>query len=578
MIGHRSWTELFRPAALLFFLGVALRVLRLDTLPPALFRDEAEKAYNAYSILLTGRDVNGQFLPLFINVFGVTTSAIYQYACVPFVALLGLNEWSARLPAATIGVITLIVTYALVMRERNRQAALWAVAFLALSPWHIVFSRWAQQGIFLPLLLATAMLGWRYSLDGRRYAIVLTGACLALAIYAYDPARLFVPLLMLWWAIVYAPVLVRQWRFTLLGLAAFLVVVAPTAVLVLTQTDMAQARFRAISIFEPGQGAVDTALHFARHYAEHFSLSFLVLQGDPELRHSAGVGVLTAIEFLALIFGVVAMLARRRREDLLWLGWLLLFPVSASLTKVGIPHALRTIVALPVIQVIAGVGMSEVLFHVRRSRQATFRHAAILMLLLSFLPFVYKYFVTYSSRSAINWQYGVKQALNQIAPVSSLTDSIAFYNIFGAEYLVPFYAQVPPQEVQTGGLTVVRKYRIVPYNYPLQRLYDETTGSAIFVMLPIYPPPLDATLVSVNVPGTEEPALHVAANSTFRQRLREDPEMLSALPTGLVFRPLLADPPSPIPRKETEPTSTSVAAVTTSATEAATTTGAAVAK
>ncbi len=96
---------------ILILIGAAvLRMVRLDTLPPALFRDEAEKAYNAYSLLTTMRDANGQFLPIFIKVFGVTTSAVYQYATIPFIAVCGLSEWGARLPAAAVGVITVLLT------------------------------------------------------------------------------------------------------------------------------------------------------------------------------------------------------------------------------------------------------------------------------------------------------------------------------------------------------------------------------------------------------------------------------------------------------------------------------------
>ena len=44
--------------------GVGLRVARLDKVPPALHQDEAYNGYDAYSILKTGRDHHGNFLPI----------------------------------------------------------------------------------------------------------------------------------------------------------------------------------------------------------------------------------------------------------------------------------------------------------------------------------------------------------------------------------------------------------------------------------------------------------------------------------------------------------------------------------
>ena len=49
--------------------GVGLRVVGLDRVPPGLYADEARNGYDAYSILLTGRDHHGNFLPLVFQGF-----------------------------------------------------------------------------------------------------------------------------------------------------------------------------------------------------------------------------------------------------------------------------------------------------------------------------------------------------------------------------------------------------------------------------------------------------------------------------------------------------------------------------
>lgn len=486
------------PAALVTA-GLFLRVFRLADIPPALFRDEAEKACNAFAILRTGHDVSGNFLPIFINVFGVTTSAIYQYVCVPFVALLGLNEWSARLPAVLVALATMLLTYPLIRRERGREAALWGLAFLAFSPWHITFSRWAQQGIFLPFLLAGGMYALRLFLDGKRWMLPVCAALLALAIYAYDPARLFVPLLGLFVLGIYWRELLASWKWAIVALLAFALFVSPVAYLLLTQTSAAQARFNAITILQPGESVAEVVRRFASNYALHFSPGFLVLHGDSELRHGPGVGVLGAFEFIALICGVIVLLRRHRKADFVWLTWILFFPVAASLTRIGIPHALRTIVAIPALQIVAGIGVAEIAANLRVSRIQPFRRAAALALLLSFLPFAYRYFGDYRVQSATNWQYGIKQAIDTLG---TSPPKVVFLNIFGGEYLAGFYGRLSPEEFRNG-ISGNGRFLFPPFGFPLERLQSQLPAGSAIVTVPLGPIPR-AKVLPIRVPGSDE--------------------------------------------------------------------------
>lgn len=485
----RWWARVGWKILVLVAVGAALRMARLGSLPPALFRDEAEKLMTAWSLLETGRDLSGNFLPLFINVFGVTTSAIYQYFAVPFVWLFGPNEWGARMPAATVGTITLAVNYLYMKRERGRDVAFWATAFLIMSPWHLAFSRWAQQGIFLPLLVAAAMLAWRLFLDGRRWALPLSAACFATAIYAYDVARVFVPLLMLALVAVYWREVLRRWRETLVAVVVFAATVAPVAHLMLSEPEAAQARFRAISIFQPGASGGQVLSAFLHNYFAHLMPPFLLVFGDAELRHGSGVGVVTATEMLAVCVWAFHALRNRRREDAVWLLWLLLFPVAASLTQVGVPHALRCIVALPLIQNMAGAGLSRFLERFRAGLFAdASRHTAMLFIIIGFIPFATSYFVFYSSKSALNWQYGVKQALEELEPVTDRVDQVAFYRIVGGEYLVSAYAKIPPSQIQRSGLGET-KFRMIPFDTDPAAVFARVPPATAVVSLPILQPP-----------------------------------------------------------------------------------------
>ena len=76
-----------------------LRLWRVGSNPPGLTPDEAALGYNAYSILKTGRDEFGTKLPIIFKSFGDYKPGLYVYLDTPFVAAMGLNEFSTRLPS-----------------------------------------------------------------------------------------------------------------------------------------------------------------------------------------------------------------------------------------------------------------------------------------------------------------------------------------------------------------------------------------------------------------------------------------------------------------------------------------------
>ena len=52
--------------------GILIRTISLDAAPPGLHHDEACNGYDAYSILHTGRDHHGNFMPIAIRPSAIT--------------------------------------------------------------------------------------------------------------------------------------------------------------------------------------------------------------------------------------------------------------------------------------------------------------------------------------------------------------------------------------------------------------------------------------------------------------------------------------------------------------------------
>src|SRR5258708_2559089 len=98
----------------IIILAFVLRFYKLNSYP-ALNADEASIGYDAYSLIQTGHDQHGNAWPIDFQSFNDYKPGLYVYIVLPFVKILGLNEWSVRIPNAAIGVLIVPVVYLLVL-------------------------------------------------------------------------------------------------------------------------------------------------------------------------------------------------------------------------------------------------------------------------------------------------------------------------------------------------------------------------------------------------------------------------------------------------------------------------------
>jgi len=83
--------------------------------PAGLYIDETSIGYNAYSIVETGRDEHGRFMPLFFEAFGEYKLPIYIYSVVLAQLILGPSDLSVRLPSVIFGVLTIPLLFFFVL-------------------------------------------------------------------------------------------------------------------------------------------------------------------------------------------------------------------------------------------------------------------------------------------------------------------------------------------------------------------------------------------------------------------------------------------------------------------------------
>ena len=184
----------------IIILAFILRFCRLNSYP-ALNADEASIGYDAYSLIQTGHDQHGNSWPVDFQSFNDYKPGLYVYIVLPFVKVLGLTEWAVRIPNALIGVASVYLIYLLVKElfgKEKETLPLIAALFLAISPWHIHFSRggWEANTATFFLMVGVLFFAKYFSKEGnRRFYLIYSILAFVAAIYTYQATRVISPLL-----------------------------------------------------------------------------------------------------------------------------------------------------------------------------------------------------------------------------------------------------------------------------------------------------------------------------------------------------------------------------------------------
>lgn len=381
----------------IFLLAGILRFYRLGEVPKGFHRDEAFLGYNAYSVLRTGRDINGKFLPLHLESF-IYSPAGYSYFTIPSIALFGLNEFAVRFPSAFLGSLTVLITYFLVQelfvvsqlagtkkaeQARPLQISLLASFMLAISPWHINLSRTATENVIVVFFITLGVLLYLEWLKrpNLKY-LTLSFGFFGITLLIYQASRAFLPL--------FIPLLIyffRPQKKAHAGILYLLIILLPL-VLILFSPNLA-LRIRTVSIFtsEQTQLTLDEQLRedgvmgipslsarlfhnklinygftVAKNYFSHFTYDFLFTDsGLPDRYRVPSHGLLYIFELPLVFLGIWTLLQKQRKIAPFLLGWIFLAPIGSALAFDDVPNLQRTLLFFPAISIITAVGLTEVI-------------------------------------------------------------------------------------------------------------------------------------------------------------------------------------------------------------------------
>ena len=382
---------------LIFILGAFLRFYRLGEVPVGLHTDEVYLGYNAFSILKTGNEITGNFLPIHLKSF-LFSPAGYVYSSIPFIFLFGLDSFSIRFSSALFGSLTIFITFVLVKKifEVSKKAdyiALSVSFFLAISPWHINLSRVATDNVLVVFFITIGVMLYLYWLErGKNYLFFLSVFSFFITLFIYQAPRSFLPLFLPFLFLLFSKKIFT--RKNLIPLVSFILVIVLPVLFILNSSELSY-RIKTLSIFQnpqtqlvlneqlredgvAGLGGrearvfnnkiVNYSNTFLQIYFKHFSFDFLFTDaGLPERYRVPGMGLLYLFELPLLLLGIWKIFSLKKRLGFFIIGWILLAPFGSALTFDDVPNLQRTLLMFPALSILIGLGFFALLEYLNKN-------------------------------------------------------------------------------------------------------------------------------------------------------------------------------------------------------------------
>lgn len=422
------------------FLAAILRLFKLASIPAGFANDEAAITYQSYSILLTGKDTWGQFMPLFsFKDFGEHLPPFAVYTQIPFIKVFGLNEFGARLPFALTGIIAVFPMYVLTKKLlKNKKVALLTCFLFAVSPLNLGWSRFVYEGNFGMLFYLVAI---TFFVSAKKNIKLLLPAAFffGLTFTTYHIFYLITPLTVI---LLYIPKAASLWqrnKSTQL-LAIIIGIIFTFYASLIVASGAGRERFRQVSIFANNnalnqininrsycsQGlngnicrlffnkATNYISQYSYNYLFHFSPTFLALNGT-FLRSTIMPlhGLIYPFELPFFYLGIVTLAVMRNETSYILLGLLLLYPLANSFTSVG--EISRIANAMPVLPIISAIGIYKGYNFITANKlKRPIIAAFMIFAIFNFLSFLVNYFVVFPKSNSQFGSYAYTRLFKQI--------------------------------------------------------------------------------------------------------------------------------------------------------------------
>ena len=466
-------------------ISLFLHFYKLNQVPPCINADEAAFAYNAYSILKTGRDEYGVFLPLRFKSFEDYKLPLYTYLSVPFIAIFGLNDFSTRALNIIIGVAFVPLMYFLAKELFNKDKISLISAFLtSLSPGIYILSRHAHEGVIAIFFILLSLLFLvKYLKSQKLQHFILINVFLLLNAFSYQTGRIY---LLFFFVLLLLIIFLEKlsFRAMIFGVEESNTKVANKRSLHFGRDDkslgikvlilISVVIFALFFDFKYGLNRVNNLLFFknagfhlriteylgehpsrlihnklteairdvSNRYVSQFSPDYLVINGDSNWRFGfPNLGLFTFIEYLYLFIGLYFLFKNKERFRYLLVFIIFITPINNALTWQG-QSLIRTYTLLFPILLVIGYGF----YHsVESVNNKYFKYSVVIVCIGTYFFFKFfawdLYFNHYPKRAMTirAWQCGYKELVDYVKQNYAKYDRFYITDRHGQPYIFFLY-------------------------------------------------------------------------------------------------------------------------------------------
>lgn len=431
----------------------------MNVSPPALNADEATNAYDAYSILKTGKDQYGNFMPLRFKSFGDYKLPLLTYLAIPFIKIFGLTETGIRMVHFPFVLLFPIIIFLLAQELFNKKNVSLLASFLsALAPGLQLLGRQAHEGYVTVFLLTLSFhLFLRFFKKQSVFNFLFFVISFSLALFGYHFSRLWAG----FYFILFLFFVIKK------NLSKSFIFIFVFVVFLFGVTDIAfkPTRIQNLLFFnnlgfslkinelrsEDGSRFIYNKLtiglkDFTNEYLKYFSPQFLVINGDENPRFGyPGISPITSLEYIFIFIGLFFLFKNKEKWRYLILLMLLFSPLSAALSWAGQSVTRSMFIFIPIF-ILSAYGVINFV----NKKYIIYLFLVPCFLFLSF--YSWDFYLNHYPKRAIalrSWQAGYKELSNYIKINYNRYDKFYITKKNGQPYIfLLFYLQYPPDIYQ----------------------------------------------------------------------------------------------------------------------------------
>ena len=454
-------------------ISIFFSLYKIDQVPPCLNADEAAHGYNAYSMLKTGRDEYGNFLPTRLVSFLDYKLPLYSYLSIPIIAIFGLSDFSTRFLNILVALSFVPLMYWLSNELfNNKKISILASFFVSCSPWVFILTRHAHEGALSSafILLSLIYLIKFHKQRSLLNFIVCNGALLG-AGFSYHTARLFFPVFVFIQLYLLFPKNRKIFRNNLLMYLILFITVIFTfypdfhygANIVANLFYLRNSGFQSRLLeyrTEHGNPFVHNVItesirDVSFRYLQQLSPDFLIINGDKNWRFGfQNIGLITPIEYLFIFVGIGYMLLRKERYRWFVGLFMIISPLPNALTWQDASITRSYFLIFPMI-FFTSYGVYYLYKDLSNNLQRNKLYLISTSLIILFCFFLYNsfdvYFNHYPKRALTirAWQCGYKELVQYIADNYSKFETFYITDRHGQPYIfLLYYLQYDPEKYQ----------------------------------------------------------------------------------------------------------------------------------